>query len=55
VLTANAMPEHISASHAAGADGHLSKPILAQAPLERVASAADCRLAKFHGRSRGLG
>jgi CheY-like chemotaxis protein len=55
VLTANAMPEHISASHAAGADGHLSKPILAQALLERVASAADCRIAKLQARSRGLG
>ena len=55
VLTANAMPEHISASLAAGADGHLSKPILAQALLERVATAADCRLAKLRGRARGLG
>jgi len=55
VLTANAMPEHISASLAAGADGHLSKPILAQALLERVATAADCRLAKLQGRARGLG
>ena len=55
VLTANAMPEHISASLAAGADGHLSKPILAQALLERVATAADCRLAKLRDRSRGLG
>jgi PAS domain S-box-containing protein len=30
VLTANAMPEHVAASAAAGADGHLSKPILAE-------------------------
>jgi PAS domain S-box-containing protein len=43
VLTANAMPEHISASLAAGADGHLSKPILADALLERVGEAAATR------------
>jgi CheY-like chemotaxis protein len=40
VLTANAMPEHISASLAAGAEGHLSKPILADALLERVGETA---------------
>ena len=40
VLTANAMPEHISASRAAGADGHLTKPIIAEVLLERVAEAA---------------
>jgi PAS domain S-box-containing protein len=40
VLTANAMPEHVVASHQAGADGHLSKPILADALLERVAMVA---------------
>jgi PAS domain S-box-containing protein len=34
MLTANAMPEHVKASLAAGADGHLSKPILADALLE---------------------
>jgi PAS domain S-box-containing protein len=43
VLTANAMPEHIAASLAAGADGHLAKPILADALLERVAEAAGAR------------
>ena len=45
VLTANAMPEHVSASIEAGADGHLSKPILADALLERVAEAAAARRA----------
>jgi len=40
VLTANAMPEHISASTDAGADGHLSKPILADALLQRLAETA---------------
>jgi PAS domain S-box-containing protein len=49
VLTANAMPEHVSASLEAGADGHLSKPILADALLERVAEAAASRpAAGFH-------
>jgi PAS domain S-box-containing protein len=43
VLTANAMPEHVSASLQAGADGHLSKPILADALLERVAEVAGAR------------
>jgi signal transduction histidine kinase/ActR/RegA family two-component response regulator len=27
VVSANALPEHLEASHAAGADGHLSKPV----------------------------
>ena len=52
VLTANGMPEHVSASQAAGADGHLTKPILAQALLERVATAADRRTQRE--RIRGL-
>jgi PAS domain S-box-containing protein len=40
VLTANAMPEHITASEVAGADGHLSKPILAENLLNLVAEVA---------------
>jgi signal transduction histidine kinase/ActR/RegA family two-component response regulator len=40
VLTANAMPEHVGASLAAGADGHLSKPIQAGALLQRVGEMA---------------
>jgi PAS domain S-box-containing protein len=47
VLTANAMPEHISASLEAGADGHLSKPILADALLDRVAQTAAGRSGAF--------
>ena len=39
-LTANAMPEHARASAQAGADGHLTKPITAQALFEAVADAA---------------
>ena len=35
-LTANAMPEHASASRQAGADGHITKPIAAQALLDAV-------------------
>ena len=40
VLTANAMPEHITASQIAGADGHLTKPILAEDLLNLVAEVA---------------
>lgn len=40
VLSANAMPEHVAASLAAGADGHLSKPIFAARLLALVAEVA---------------
>jgi PAS domain S-box-containing protein len=40
VLTANAMPEHVAASAAAGADGHLSKPILAENLINLVVEIA---------------
>jgi signal transduction histidine kinase/ActR/RegA family two-component response regulator len=36
MLTANALDEHVAASHAAGADAHLSKPIRAQALIEEI-------------------
>jgi CheY-like chemotaxis protein/nitrogen-specific signal transduction histidine kinase len=39
-LTANAMAEHAKASAAAGVDGHLTKPISAEALLRAVAEAA---------------
>jgi CheY-like chemotaxis protein len=39
-LTANAMPEHAKASVQSGADGHLTKPISAEALLRAVAGAA---------------
>jgi two-component system, sensor histidine kinase len=39
-LTANAMPEHVRASTEAGADGHLTKPISAEALLRALAAAA---------------
>jgi len=35
-LTANAMPEHAQASHAAGANGHVTKPITAEGLLKVV-------------------
>ena len=38
-LTANAMPEHARASEAAGADGHLTKPITADALFAIVETA----------------
>jgi len=43
-LTANAMPEHAKASAQAGADGHLTKPISAEALLQAVADAASGEL-----------
>jgi len=39
-LTANAMPEDVAATRAAGADGHLTKPITAAALLGAVRDAA---------------
>ena len=39
-LTANAMPDHARASDAAGADGHLTKPITADALFSIVETAA---------------
>ncbi|HVM99784.1 MAG TPA: ATP-binding protein [Caulobacteraceae bacterium] len=39
-LTANAMPEHAEASRAAGADGHLTKPISADQLFRAVEDAA---------------
>jgi CheY-like chemotaxis protein len=38
-LTANAMPDHARASQAAGADGHLTKPITADDLFAIVESA----------------
>jgi len=38
-LSANALPEHVAASMAAGADGHLSKPISADALFAALAEA----------------
>jgi CheY-like chemotaxis protein len=38
-LTANAMPDHIQASKAAGADAHLTKPIAAAALIGAVREA----------------
>ncbi|KQS56550.1 hypothetical protein ASG17_06220 [Brevundimonas sp. Leaf363] len=37
MLTANALPEHVAAGHAAGADGHLSKPFSAEDLIALVA------------------
>jgi CheY-like chemotaxis protein len=39
MLTANALPEHVAAASAAGADRHLSKPITAAALLSAVQEA----------------
>ncbi len=42
VLSANALAEHIEASFTAGADGHLTKPVTADALLEAIGSALTC-------------
>ena len=39
VLSANVMPEHLSASRAAGADAHIGKPINAQELFGAIATA----------------
>jgi PAS domain S-box-containing protein len=41
MLTANAMPEHVAAGAAAGADRHLTKPIHADALIEAIEAALD--------------
>jgi signal transduction histidine kinase/CheY-like chemotaxis protein len=41
MLTANAMAEHVAAGRAAGADGHLAKPITLAALLAAVSSVMD--------------
>jgi CheY-like chemotaxis protein/anti-sigma regulatory factor (Ser/Thr protein kinase) len=51
-LTANAMPEHARASAKAGADGHLTKPLSAEALLRTVARAAPSPLQVRTERSR---
>src|SRR5690606_24120050 len=40
MLTGNAMPEHVNASFAAGADGHIAKPIVADELVDLVISVA---------------
>jgi PAS domain S-box-containing protein len=41
MLTANGMPEHVEAGIAAGADGHLTKPITAEALFEALGRALE--------------
>jgi CheY-like chemotaxis protein len=43
MLTANALDEHVRASHEAGADLHLSKPIHAMALIESIVQAIAAR------------
>jgi CheY-like chemotaxis protein len=45
ILSANAMPEHIEAGKAAGADRHLAKPISAATLLTVIAEVAQPRAA----------
>jgi PAS domain S-box-containing protein len=53
-LTANAMPEDVAATRAAGADGHLTKPITAAALLGAVRDAAAQRAASEPALDRRL-
>jgi PAS domain S-box-containing protein len=48
-LTANAMPEHAQASQAAGADGHVTKPISSESLLRVVEAAWNEREARAAG------
>jgi signal transduction histidine kinase/ActR/RegA family two-component response regulator len=41
MLTANAMAEHVAAGQAAGADGHLTKPVTLVSLFDAIASALD--------------
>ena len=50
-LSANALPEHIAASMAAGADGHLTKPISGAALLGVLSTACE----QAEARERGAG
>jgi signal transduction histidine kinase/CheY-like chemotaxis protein len=45
MLTANALDEHMRASHEAGADAHLSKPIRAEALIEAIVQAVTAKQA----------
>ena len=56
MLSADALPEHVQAGKAAGADGHLAKPIR---PAERLAGIAGVlepgeQPARPHQRSAGV-
>ncbi len=50
-LTANALPEHVAASRAAGADHHLAKPISATALIDAVRAAVSVGAAREARRS----
>ena len=41
MLTANAMAEHVASGRAAGADGHLTKPVTLVSLFEAIATALD--------------
>ena len=40
MLTANALPEHVAAGHAAGADGHITKPFNPEQLLDSIFAAS---------------
>ena len=55
MLTANTLPEHVAASQAAGADGHVSKPVTAGRLLAAVEAALSGTPGDGGARSQGLG
>jgi CheY-like chemotaxis protein len=54
MLTANALPEHCQASLAAGADGHVSKPVTATELLAALNAALDDAEAAAAAESKAL-
>ncbi|HEY2660621.1 MAG TPA: ATP-binding protein [Caulobacteraceae bacterium] len=53
VLSANAMPEHVDAAHAAGADSHLAKPITPPKLIEAIEDALSAPAASNGERAEG--
>jgi PAS domain S-box-containing protein len=47
MLTANALPEHVRAAHAAGVDRHLAKPVTAEGLITAISETMD-RVAEAH-------
>ncbi|MFC7380536.1 response regulator [Brevundimonas sp. GCM10030266] len=54
MLTANAMAEHKAASEAAGADGHVAKPVTSEALIQAIACALEITDAPSEGGSERI-
>ncbi len=55
VLSANAMPEHLASSRAAGADAHVAKPVTAPALISAMEAALDAAAAATEEELRFIG